>query len=180
MITLRLLLYCSYYNIALGLFVFQFGEKPCYSNNSNDTIRFRILLYSWIYTNRRKRKWWAGEKKRVAAVIVVIETVVVAAATAADMAVMIVNALKERSAYQWHRLESPKIDPHIYGRLILNEHAEKIEQEKDSFGKTRYPLSRSQAPLSMKFSRQEYRSGLPLPSPGDLPNTGIKPRSPTL
>ena len=77
------------------MFVFQFGEKPCYSNNSNDTIRFRILLYSWIYTNRRKRKWWAGEKKRAAAVIVVIETVVVAAATAADVAVIIVDALKE-------------------------------------------------------------------------------------
>ena len=32
----------------------------------------------------------------------------------------------------------------------------------------------------MGFSRQEYWSGLPLPSPGDLPNPGIKPRSPTL
>ena len=32
-----------------------------------------------------------------------------------------------------------------------------------------------QAPLSMGFSKQEYWSGLPLPSPGDLPNTGIKP-----
>ena len=37
-----------------------------------------------------------------------------------------------------------------------------------------------QAPLSMGFSRQEYWSGLPFPSPGDLPNTGIKPGSPTL
>ena len=37
-----------------------------------------------------------------------------------------------------------------------------------------------QAPLSMGFSRQEYWSGLPFPSPGDLPDTGIKPRSPTL
>ena len=35
-----------------------------------------------------------------------------------------------------------------------------------------------QAPSSMGFSRQEYWSGLPLPSPGDLPNPGIKPRSP--
>ena len=34
-----------------------------------------------------------------------------------------------------------------------------------------------QAPLSMGFSRQEYWSGLPFPSPGDLPNPGIKPRS---
>ena len=31
-----------------------------------------------------------------------------------------------------------------------------------------------QAPLSMAFSRQEYWSGLPFPSPGDLPNPGIK------
>ena len=37
-----------------------------------------------------------------------------------------------------------------------------------------------QAPLSMGFSRQEYWSGLPFPSPGDLPNPGIEPRSPTL
>ena len=37
-----------------------------------------------------------------------------------------------------------------------------------------------QAPLSMGFSRQEYWSGLPFPSPGDLPNPGIKPESPAL
>ena len=37
-----------------------------------------------------------------------------------------------------------------------------------------------QAPLSVGFSRQEYWSGLPLPSPGDLPNPGIEPRSPTM
>ena len=37
-----------------------------------------------------------------------------------------------------------------------------------------------QAPLSMGFSRQEYWSGLPLPSPGDLPNPGVKPGSPAL
>ena len=35
-----------------------------------------------------------------------------------------------------------------------------------------------QAPLSMEFSRQEYWSGLPFPSPGDLPDPGIEPRSP--
>ena len=32
----------------------------------------------------------------------------------------------------------------------------------------------------MGFSRQEYGSGLPFPSPGDLPDPGIKPRSPAL
>ena len=37
-----------------------------------------------------------------------------------------------------------------------------------------------QAPLSMGFSRQEYWNGLPLPSPGHLPNPGIKPLSPAL
>ena len=34
--------------------------------------------------------------------------------------------------------------------------------------------------LYMEFSRQEYWSGLPFPSPGDLPNPGIEPRSPAL
>ena len=34
-----------------------------------------------------------------------------------------------------------------------------------------------QAPLPMGFSRQEYWSGLPFPSPGDLPNPGITPAS---
>ena len=34
-----------------------------------------------------------------------------------------------------------------------------------------------QAPLSMGFSRQEYRSGLPFPSPGHLPNPGTEPMS---
>ena len=37
-----------------------------------------------------------------------------------------------------------------------------------------------QAPLFMGFSRQEYWSGLPFPSPGDLPNPGIEPWSPVL
>ena len=37
-----------------------------------------------------------------------------------------------------------------------------------------------QVPLSLGFSRQEYWSGLPFPSPGDLPNPGIELRSPAL
>ena len=37
-----------------------------------------------------------------------------------------------------------------------------------------------QAPLSMGFSRQEYWSVLPFPSPGDLPDPGFEPRSPAL
>ena len=35
-----------------------------------------------------------------------------------------------------------------------------------------------QVPLSMEFSRQEYWSGLPFPTPGDPPNPGIEPASP--
>jgi len=46
------------------------------------------------------------------------------------------------------------------------------------------PGQRSQAParqaLSMEFSRQEYWSGFPFLSPGDLPDSGIEPRSPIL
>ena len=34
-----------------------------------------------------------------------------------------------------------------------------------------------QVPLSMEFSRQEYWSGLPCPTPGDLPDSGIEPTS---
>ena len=37
-----------------------------------------------------------------------------------------------------------------------------------------------QAPPSMEFSRQEYWSALPFPSPGDLPDPGIEPGSPAL
>ena len=37
-----------------------------------------------------------------------------------------------------------------------------------------------QAPLSMEFFRQEYWSGLPFPSPGDLPNPGVEHMTPTL
>ena len=36
------------------------------------------------------------------------------------------------------------------------------------------------APLSMEYSMQEYWSGLPFPSAGDLPDPGIKPGSPIL
>ena len=37
-----------------------------------------------------------------------------------------------------------------------------------------------QAPLSLGFSRQEYWSGLPFPSPGNLPSPGIEPKSAAL
>ena len=46
----------------------------------------------------------------------------------------------------------------------------------DSFA-TPWTVAR-QAPLSMEFSRQEYWSMLPFPTPGDLPDSGIEPRCP--
>ena len=42
------------------------------------------------------------------------------------------------------------------------------------------PHGACQAPLSMRFSRQEYCSGLPCPPPGDLPELWVKPMSPAL
>ena len=50
-----------------------------------------------------------------------------------------------------------------------------------SLGESESEISQSyltEAPPSMGFSRQEYWNGVPSPSPGDLPNPGIKPRSP--
>ena len=49
------------------------------------------------------------------------------------------------------------------------------------FNSSRLPLTVAhQAPLSMGFSRQESWSGLPFPSPGDLPDPGFEPGSPAL
>ena len=42
------------------------------------------------------------------------------------------------------------------------------------------PHGAHQAPPSMEFSRQEYWRGLSFPSPGDLPDPGMEPGSPTL
>ena len=41
-------------------------------------------------------------------------------------------------------------------------------------------LAHHQAPLSVGFPRQKYWSGLPFPSPGDIPYPGIEPGSPVL
>ena len=48
----------------------------------------------------------------------------------------------------------------------------------DSFVTSRTVARR--APLSMRFPMQEYWSGLPFPSPGDLPDSGIEPMAPEL
>ena len=66
---------------------------------------------------------------------------------------------------------------HLVG--ILSDHRKK----KARSGVSDSPTPRTgahQAPPRMGFSRQEYWSGVPLPSPGDLPDSGIEPRSPTM
>ena len=68
--------------------------------------------------------------------------------------------------------------------FLFNSESEKKESESEiaqSCPTLCHPVDCSPpAPLSMGFFRQEYWSGLPFPSPGDLPNPGIEPRSPTL
>ena len=49
-----------------------------------------------------------------------------------------------------------------------------------AFEQTESGSNSVQAPLSLGFSREEYWSGFPFPSPGDLPNPGIEPESPAL
>ena len=76
-------------------------------------------------------------------------------------------------------------------RLVTAVQGVRLSQDSISFGLKVKSLSRVrlfatpwavayQASLSMGFSRQEDWSGLPFPSPGDLPNPGIEPGSPTL
>ena len=85
---------------------------------------------------------------------------------------------------------------HHYAHLIDESHRDVMSSEHELpvllalvlVGISRSVMSNSatsctvahQAPLSMEFSRQEYWSGLPFPSPGDLPDPGIKLGSPAL
>ena len=86
----------------------------------------------------------------------------------------------------------PSFTPHgllhenifLSSHLLINFWSLMIKSESESVSRVRLfatPLTRAhQAPLSMGFSRQEYQSGLPFSSPGDLPDPGIEPRSSTL
>ena len=61
---------------------------------------------------------------------------------------------------------------------LIKQHKVKFLSYVQLFG-TPWTIAHQASP-SMEFSRQEYWSGLPFPSPRDLPDTGIKPRSPAL
>ena len=63
--------------------------------------------------------------------------------------------------------------------MKCNYESEGVSHSVLSYSVTPWTIAR-QAPLSMEFSRQEYWSGLPFPAPGDLPDPGVKPRSPAL
>ena len=63
----------------------------------------------------------------------------------------------------FHHIESESVSPSVMSDCLR-----------------RYGLLACPAPLSKEFPRKEYWSGLPFPSPGDLPDPGIKPMSPAL
>ena len=67
------------------------------------------------------------------------------------------------------------------GKLYIYPHAKNDVSEVKSLSRVRLFVTPwavgHEAPLSMGFSRQEYWSGLPHPSPGDLPEPGIEPGS---
>ena len=65
-------------------------------------------------------------------------------------------------------------EPWVGGRVCILSHSSHVQLFATLWTVTR------QAPLSMRFSGDEYQSGLPCPSPGDLPDPGIRPTSPAL
>ena len=89
-----------------------------------------------------------------------------------------VSSLYTISFYEkFHRnslLSDSKRNLYIHRRLLLFSH----KVMSDSFA-TSWTIAH-QDPLSMEFPRQEHWSGLPFPSPGDLPDPGIKLKSPAL
>ena len=68
----------------------------------------------------------------------------------------------------------PKL-PAVMILLLLFSHSVMFD-----FFATPWTAAHQAPPLSMRFSRQEHCNGLPFPSPGNLPNPGIEPKSPAL
>ena len=70
---------------------------------------------------------------------------------------------------------------HVPGKLMCFDHMGKYVKSLSHVRLFVTPWTAAhQAPPSLGFSRQEYWSGLPFPSPGDLPDPGIESRSPAL
>ena len=72
-------------------------------------------------------------------------------------------------------IQNPKFDLQFSGAYSILSDSSMVNSDSATPWTVAY-----RAPQSMGFSRQEYWSGLPFPSPGELPNPGIKPRSPAL
>ena len=84
----------------------------------------------------------------------------------------------------WAEVRDPVINP-IRHRIAPSSKTSHGWKEKQSYSHSRVwlcdPVDCSpSSPLFMEFSKQEYWSGLPFPSPGDLPDPGLEPGSPTL
>ena len=76
----------------------------------------------------------------------------------------------------WENLAKDKFNQ---GSEKMQKQRKTVKQEGKSLSRVRL-FATPQTIQSMEFSRSEYWSGQPFPSPGDLPNPGIEPRSPAL
>ena len=92
---------------------------------------------------------------------------------------------------QWNEIKTPKIDAHIHDQLDFRKGTKELIRKWENFKKWRrnccccsftvmsdsFATPRTVAhgaPLSLVFLRQEYWSGLPFPSRGDLPDPGTR------
>ena len=82
--------------------------------------------------------------------------------------------VKGKTRRPTNRLKSPEGDPHKCSQFIFDKESE--SEVAQSCPTICNPwMVGYQAPPSTRFSRQEYWSGLPFPSPEDLPNPGMEP-----
>ena len=89
---------------------------------------------------------------------------------------------QEMAKYHYIQDQTVSSSPYIASRTVSNTHTHTHTHTSLSHVRLFAApwIVAHQAPRSMGFSRHEYWSGLPFPSPGDLPDPGIEPRSPAL
>ena len=134
----------------------------------------------------RKNRWEQPWRQRCT-IIVLLQAIYISNATVRSSGILLYCQDLIRALLS-HNIENP-----IHCAILLD--LSEGQYLRDLAAASRWKWSRSvvsvrlfvtpwtaahQAPLSMGFSRQEYWSGLPFPSPGDLPDPGIEPRSPAL
>ena len=97
-----------------------------------------------------------------------------------ELAKMFINVEKKNTSFRaWTAQRHDMVNRHFSGIEKVKESESEVPQSVVSNSVTPRTVA-YHVPPSMGFSRQEYWSGLPFPSPGDLPNPGIEPGSPTL